>query len=230
MPKLTPPGPRWIFMDAFLVSLLVVALAEVGDKTQILSMILAAQFRQPVPIMFGIFFATIANHAAAGLAGTLFGDLLSGSLMRWVLGLSFLSVAVWALFPSRQVCLAASILWLGENKIDPRRPRSRQACQGTQMKLLHVCTILLGLVPTAAFAGQLGETPLTPQQHQGISNSNTIGNPTYAGQKTDRIYNQVAPTGGEYPGGVAACRARGHGPDYCFVHCGNDPANRDLCK
>ena len=101
MPKLTPPGPRWIFMDAFLVSLLVVALAEVGDKTQILSMILAAQFRQPVPIMFGIFFATIANHAAAGLAGTLFGDLLSGSLMRWVLGLSFLSVAVWALFPDK---------------------------------------------------------------------------------------------------------------------------------
>jgi putative Ca2+/H+ antiporter (TMEM165/GDT1 family) len=88
-------------MDAFLVSLLVVALAEVGDKTQILSMILAAQFRQPVPIMFGIFFATIANHAAAGLAGTLFGDLLSGSLMRWVLGLSFLSVAVWALFPDK---------------------------------------------------------------------------------------------------------------------------------
>jgi len=58
-------------MDAFLVSLFMVALAEVGDKTQILSMILAARFRQPVPIMFGIFFATIANHAAAGLAGTL---------------------------------------------------------------------------------------------------------------------------------------------------------------
>jgi Ca2+/H+ antiporter, TMEM165/GDT1 family len=89
------------FMDAFLVSLLVVGFAEIGDKTQILSMILAARFRQPAPIMFGILFATIANHAAAGLAGTLFGDLLNGSLMRGILGLSFLSVAVWALFPDK---------------------------------------------------------------------------------------------------------------------------------
>jgi len=88
-------------METFLVSVFVVGLAEIGDKTQILSMILAARFRQPVPIIFGIFFATLANHAAAGLAGTLFGDLLSGRLMRWILGLSFLSVAVWALFPDR---------------------------------------------------------------------------------------------------------------------------------
>jgi putative Ca2+/H+ antiporter (TMEM165/GDT1 family) len=79
----------------------VVGLAEVGDKTQILTMILAARFRQPTPIMFRILFATIANHAAGGLAGTLFGDLLSGSLMRWILGLSFLSVIVWALFPDK---------------------------------------------------------------------------------------------------------------------------------
>jgi len=88
-------------VEAFWTSLIYVFLAEVGDKTQILSMILAARFRQPMPIMFGIFFATVANHAAAGLAGTLFGDLLSGSLMRWILGLSFLSVAVWALFPDK---------------------------------------------------------------------------------------------------------------------------------
>jgi hypothetical protein len=80
-------APVDFFVDAFLVSLLVVGLADVGDKTQILSMILAARFRQPMPIMFGILFATIANHAAAGLAGTLFGDVLSGSLMRWILGL-----------------------------------------------------------------------------------------------------------------------------------------------
>jgi putative Ca2+/H+ antiporter (TMEM165/GDT1 family) len=79
----------------------VVGLAEVGDKTQILTMIPAARFRQPTPIMFRILFATIANHAAGGLAGTLFGDLLSGSLMRWILGLSFLSVIVWALFTDK---------------------------------------------------------------------------------------------------------------------------------
>lgn len=88
-------------MEAFFVSTLVVGLAEFGDKTQILSLILAARFQRPVPILFGILFATLANHAAAGLAGTLFGSLLAGPWMRWLLGLSFLSVAVWALFPDK---------------------------------------------------------------------------------------------------------------------------------
>jgi len=80
---------------------MVVGLAEIGDKTQILSLMLAARFLRPLPIIFGIFFATIANHAAAGLAGTYLGALLSGPWMRWILGLSFLSVAVWALFPDK---------------------------------------------------------------------------------------------------------------------------------
>jgi Ca2+/H+ antiporter, TMEM165/GDT1 family len=88
-------------VEAFLVSTVVVGLAEIGDKTQILALMLAARFLRPVPIIFGIFFATIANHAAAGLAGTLIGDALNGPWMRWVLGLSFLSVAVWALFPDK---------------------------------------------------------------------------------------------------------------------------------
>jgi putative Ca2+/H+ antiporter (TMEM165/GDT1 family) len=86
-------------VEAFFVSTMVVGLAEIGDKTQILSLTLAARFQRPVPIIFGILFATIANHAAAGLTGTYFGSLLSGPWMRWILGLSFLSVAVWALFP-----------------------------------------------------------------------------------------------------------------------------------
>jgi Ca2+/H+ antiporter, TMEM165/GDT1 family len=88
-------------MEAFLVSTLVVGLAEIGDKTQILSLMLAARFQRPAPIIAGIFFATIANHAAAGLAGTYFGALLNGPWMRWILGISFLSVAVWALFPDK---------------------------------------------------------------------------------------------------------------------------------
>ena len=88
-------------MEAFLVSTLVVGLAEIGDKTQILSLMLAARFQWPVPIIFGILFATLANHTAAGLTGTLFGSLLAGPRMRWSLGLSFLSVAVWALFPDK---------------------------------------------------------------------------------------------------------------------------------
>jgi putative Ca2+/H+ antiporter (TMEM165/GDT1 family) len=88
-------------MEAFLVSTLVVGLAEIGDKTQILSLILAARFQRPVPIVFGILFATLANHAVAGLAGVLFGSLLGGGRMRWILGISFLGVAIWALFPDK---------------------------------------------------------------------------------------------------------------------------------
>ena len=88
-------------MEIFLLSTAVVGLAEIGDKTQILSLMLAARFQRPLPIIFGTFFATIANHAAAGLTGTYFGSLLSGPWMRWILGLSFLSVAVWALFPDK---------------------------------------------------------------------------------------------------------------------------------
>lgn len=95
----TPNGGAAV--EAFLVSTMVVGLAEIGDKTQILSMILAARFHRPLPIIFGILFATIANHSAAGLAGTLFGSFLAGPWMRWVLGISFLSVAVWALFPDK---------------------------------------------------------------------------------------------------------------------------------
>jgi putative Ca2+/H+ antiporter (TMEM165/GDT1 family) len=88
-------------MEAFLVSSLVVGLAEIGDKTQILSLILAARFQRPLPIVFGILFATLANHAVAGLAGVLFGSLLGGGRMRWILGISFLGVAIWALFPDK---------------------------------------------------------------------------------------------------------------------------------
>ena len=96
-----PPDPDGASVETFLLSTMVVGLAEIGDKTQILSLMLAARFLRPLPIIFGIFFATIANHAAAGLAGTYLGALLSGPWMRWILGLSFLSVAVWALFPDK---------------------------------------------------------------------------------------------------------------------------------
>ncbi|HEV2097549.1 MAG TPA: TMEM165/GDT1 family protein [Stellaceae bacterium] len=95
------PDPDGIPVEAFLVSTLVVGLAEIGDKTQILSLMLAARFQRPAPIILGILFATLANHAAAGFAGVLFGGLLAGPWMRWILGLSFLSVAVWALFPDK---------------------------------------------------------------------------------------------------------------------------------
>ena len=98
---MSPARPAGIPVEAFLVSSALVGLAEIGDKTQILSLMLAARFQRPVPIIFGILFAMLANHAAAGLAGTFFGSLLSGPWMRWILGISFLSVAVWALFPDK---------------------------------------------------------------------------------------------------------------------------------
>jgi Ca2+/H+ antiporter, TMEM165/GDT1 family len=80
---------------------MVVGLAEIGDKTQILSLMLAARFQRPLPLILGILCATLANHAMAGLAGRFFGTLLTGAWMRWVLGISFLSVGIWALFPDK---------------------------------------------------------------------------------------------------------------------------------
>jgi putative Ca2+/H+ antiporter (TMEM165/GDT1 family) len=86
-------------LQVFLISTAIVGLAEIGDKTQILSLLLAARFRRPLPLIAGIFCATVANHALAGLAGLYFGELLRGPWLRWMLGVSFLGVAVWALFP-----------------------------------------------------------------------------------------------------------------------------------
>ena len=84
-------------MQAFLVSTGIVALAEIGDKTQLLAFILAARFRKPWPIILGILVATIANHAGAGALGAWITSLVSPELMRWVLGLSFIAMAGWTL-------------------------------------------------------------------------------------------------------------------------------------
>ncbi len=86
-------------MDAFLVSTGLVALAETGDKTQLLAILLAARFRKPLPIILGILVATLANHAVAGAFGHWLADLVDPDIMRWVLGVSFLAMAVWALIP-----------------------------------------------------------------------------------------------------------------------------------
>ena len=86
-------------MEAFLVSTGVVALAEIGDKTQLLALLLATRFRAPLPIVLGIFVATIANHAFAGAVGNWLVTLLGPVAMRWILGLSFLAMAAWTLIP-----------------------------------------------------------------------------------------------------------------------------------
>ena len=86
-------------MEAFLISTGIVALAEMGDKTQLLALILAARFRKPWPIVLGIFVATIANHALAGAAGAWVTTVLGPDVLRWVLGASFIAMAVWMLIP-----------------------------------------------------------------------------------------------------------------------------------
>jgi len=88
-------------MEAFLVSTGVVALGEMGDKTQLLAMLLAAKFRRPMPIILGIFVATLANHALAGLVGDGVAKALGPDVLRWVIGISFLAMAGWMMIPDK---------------------------------------------------------------------------------------------------------------------------------
>ena len=88
-------------MEAFLVSTGVVALGEMGDKTQLLAMLLAIKFRKPVPIILGIFVATLLNHATAGLVGGWIASALGPNVLRWVIGVSFIAMAGWMLIPDK---------------------------------------------------------------------------------------------------------------------------------
>lgn len=88
-------------MESLIVSTGVVALAEIGDKTQLLSLLLAARFRRPAPIILGIFAATLLNHAGAGALGAWITSWLGPQWLRWVLGVSFLAMAVWMLVPDK---------------------------------------------------------------------------------------------------------------------------------
>jgi Ca2+/H+ antiporter, TMEM165/GDT1 family len=88
-------------MEAFLVSTGIVALAEMGDKTQLLALILAARFKKPWPIVAGILVATLFNHALAGAAGAWVSTLLGPQMLRWILGASFLAMAAWMLVPDK---------------------------------------------------------------------------------------------------------------------------------
>ncbi len=88
-------------MEAFLISTGVVALAEIGDKTQLLAFILAARFKKPLPIIAGIFLATVFNHGLAGALGAWITSAITPEVLRWVLGLSFIAMAVWTLIPDK---------------------------------------------------------------------------------------------------------------------------------
>lgn len=88
-------------MQAFLISTGLVALAEIGDKTQLLAFMLAARFKRPVPIVLGIFVATVFNHAAAGALGSWLTQFIGPVALRWILGLSFIAMAGWMLIPDK---------------------------------------------------------------------------------------------------------------------------------
>jgi putative Ca2+/H+ antiporter (TMEM165/GDT1 family) len=88
-------------MEAFLVSAGLVAIAEIGDKTQLLAMILATRYRKPVPIILGILVATLANHALAAWVGSAVAGWLGADAMRWIVGVLFLAMAGWCLIPDK---------------------------------------------------------------------------------------------------------------------------------
>jgi Ca2+/H+ antiporter, TMEM165/GDT1 family len=88
-------------VEAFLVSTLVVAVGEIGDKTQLLALFLSARFRRPLPILIGILVATLANHALAGALGEWVRSAISPQALRWAVGVSFIAIGIWALRPDR---------------------------------------------------------------------------------------------------------------------------------
>jgi len=88
-------------LEAFFVSIGIVALGEMGDRTQLLAMLLAAKFRRPLPIVLGIHVATLANHALAGAVGGGVAPALGPDVLRWVIGLFFIAMAAWMLVPDR---------------------------------------------------------------------------------------------------------------------------------
>ncbi|MDM1246233.1 TMEM165/GDT1 family protein [Acinetobacter sp. R933-2] len=85
--------------SAFLISLVVVALSEMGDKTQLLALLLAARFRKPVPILIAIFLATVVNHGVSAVLGQWITTVLSPIVLLWIVSLGFIAMAAWMLIP-----------------------------------------------------------------------------------------------------------------------------------
>ena len=131
-------------MEALLVSMVVVAVGEIGDKTQLLALLLAARFRRRVPIVLGILVATLANHTLAGLVGAWLRNVIPAGWLRWIIAGTFLLMALWALKPDR---------------IDERRAEGEGA-----LKVFAVTTVAFFLVEmgdktqiaTVALAAQFG--------------------------------------------------------------------------
>jgi Ca2+/H+ antiporter, TMEM165/GDT1 family len=101
-------------LEAFAVSTGAVALGEIGDKTQLLALMLVARYRKPGSILAGIAVATLANHALAGAVGAWVASLMSPQALRWLLGASFIAMAIWLLVPDRDDGLAAAAAGSGQ--------------------------------------------------------------------------------------------------------------------
>nr|WP_267136041.1 TMEM165/GDT1 family protein [Vibrio sp. J1-1] len=95
------PAPKEHVVSVLAISITTVALAEIGDKTQLLSLLLASRYRKPVPIIAAIFLATIANHALAAWLGVVVADYLSPEVLKWVLVVSFVAMGAWILIPDK---------------------------------------------------------------------------------------------------------------------------------
>jgi Ca2+/H+ antiporter, TMEM165/GDT1 family len=94
--------PRIRALEAYFVSTLLVALAEMGDRTQLLAIMLASRYRKPIPILLGIFVATLANHSLASLVGFYLSGLLQAVWFKYVVAASFIAMAIWALIPDKE--------------------------------------------------------------------------------------------------------------------------------
>nr|WP_275666641.1 TMEM165/GDT1 family protein [Vibrio tubiashii] len=99
--KIIIPAPEEHVVSVLAISITTVALAEIGDKTQLLSLLLASRYRKPLPIITAIFLATIANHALAAWLGVVVADYLSPEILKWVLVVSFIAMAGWVLIPDK---------------------------------------------------------------------------------------------------------------------------------
>lgn len=99
--SLVHAGPGAILLETFLFSTAIVALAEIGDKTQLLAFVLAAKFRQPLVVCLGILVATLLNHFLAGAVGAWVNNVLGPDWMRWILAVSFFAMAIWLMIPDK---------------------------------------------------------------------------------------------------------------------------------
>ncbi len=171
-------------MEALLASFGIVFLAELGDKTQFLSLYLAATYRKPLPVLTGIFLATLASNIVAVLFGHWIGEYLTPDFLRWTLTLSFLAFAVWALLPEK------------EDERSKRRVGKRGAITGTFVSFLIAEMGDKTQIVTAALAARYDSVPMvlvgTTAGMMAANLPAAIGGHYFAGKVPSRWANRIA--------------------------------------